>query len=87
MVLENDPDESLVEEKHGEREKRKIGIIKLGVTNGIINFVFGVSRWWMNRYLINIIHESLIIICIIFTETWCIFRCKNQSNWCIGSIE
>lgn len=41
LVLENDPDESLVEEKHGEREKRKIGIIKLGVTNGIINFVFG----------------------------------------------
>lgn len=26
-----------------DRDKRKIGIVKLGVTNGILGFVFGVS--------------------------------------------
>ena len=25
-----------------DRDKRKIGVLKLGVSNGIINFVFGV---------------------------------------------
>ncbi|KAK0096829.1 hypothetical protein PV326_004229 [Microctonus aethiopoides] len=38
---ENDDDSSLIEEEHGDREKRKIGAVKLGISNGIINFVFG----------------------------------------------
>ncbi|XP_057326904.1 uncharacterized protein LOC130668573 [Microplitis mediator] len=40
-VFQNENDQSLDEEPHGDREKRKIGVIKLGVSNGIINFVFG----------------------------------------------
>ena len=36
-VLQNED-----EEDRGDRDKRKIGIVKLGVSNGIINFVFGV---------------------------------------------
>lgn len=32
------------DDEHGDREKRKIGAIKLGVGNGIIGFVFGVSK-------------------------------------------
>ncbi|XP_043286722.1 peroxidase-like protein 2 [Venturia canescens] len=41
-VFANEEEPSVeVEGEHGEREKRKIGIVKLGVTNGIINFVFG----------------------------------------------
>lgn len=35
-VFQNDDDE------RSDRDKRKIGIVKLGVSNGIINFVFGV---------------------------------------------
>lgn len=34
--------EDAADGERGDRDKRKIGI-KLGVTNGIINFVFGVS--------------------------------------------
>jgi len=40
-VLELDDGEATDGER-GDREKRKIGI-KLGITNGIINLVFGVS--------------------------------------------
>lgn len=43
-MFQNENDQSLDEEPHGDREKRKIGVIKLGVSNGIINFVFGVSK-------------------------------------------
>uniref|UniRef100_A0A0C9R9M7 Uncharacterized protein n=1 Tax=Fopius arisanus TaxID=64838 RepID=A0A0C9R9M7_9HYME len=39
FVLEEQGDTA--NEEHGDREKRKIGIVKLGVTNGIIGFVFG----------------------------------------------
>ncbi|XP_012287952.1 glycine, alanine and asparagine-rich protein [Orussus abietinus] len=34
-------DEEPADEERTDRDKRKIGIVKLGVTNGIINFVFG----------------------------------------------
>ncbi|XP_074100306.1 uncharacterized protein LOC141528251 [Cotesia typhae] len=40
-VFQNENEQALDEEPHGDREKRKIGVIKLGVSNGIINFVFG----------------------------------------------
>ncbi|KAI4501380.1 hypothetical protein M0802_003753 [Mischocyttarus mexicanus] len=39
-VFEADDDQG-VEDERADRDKRKIGVIKLGVTNGIINFVFG----------------------------------------------
>ncbi|XP_015125219.1 predicted GPI-anchored protein 23 [Diachasma alloeum] len=39
LVLEEQGDAA--DDEHGDREKRKIGIVKLGVTNGIIGFVFG----------------------------------------------
>lgn len=42
-MFQNENEQALDEEPHGDREKRKIGVIKLGVSNGIINFVFGVS--------------------------------------------
>ncbi|KAJ8679330.1 hypothetical protein QAD02_015117 [Eretmocerus hayati] len=35
-VFQNDDDD-----ERGDRDKRKIGVIKLGITNGILNFVFG----------------------------------------------
>ncbi|CAG5097199.1 Protein of unknown function [Cotesia congregata] len=43
-VFQNENEQTLDEEPHGDREKRKIGVIKLGVSNGIINFVFGVRN-------------------------------------------
>ncbi|XP_063987305.1 uncharacterized protein LOC135167732 [Diachasmimorpha longicaudata] len=39
LVLEEQGDAA--DDEHGDREKRKIGAVKLGVTNGIIGFVFG----------------------------------------------
>ncbi|XP_020710395.2 glycine, alanine and asparagine-rich protein isoform X2 [Athalia rosae] len=33
--------DTVADEERGDRDKRKIGIVKLGVSNGIINFVFG----------------------------------------------
>ncbi|KAK2584617.1 hypothetical protein KPH14_006967 [Odynerus spinipes] len=39
-VIEADDNQS-VEDGRSDRDKRKIGIVKLGVSNGIINFVFG----------------------------------------------
>ncbi|XP_033210980.1 uncharacterized transmembrane protein DDB_G0289901-like isoform X2 [Belonocnema kinseyi] len=39
-VMENE-DEAGLDDDRGDRDKRKIGIVKLGVTNGLINFVFG----------------------------------------------
>ncbi|XP_046423983.1 keratin, type II cytoskeletal 2 epidermal-like [Neodiprion fabricii] len=39
-VVEADGD-AATDNERGDRDKRKIGIIKLGATNGIINFVFG----------------------------------------------
>ncbi|XP_046742840.1 keratin, type I cytoskeletal 10 [Diprion similis] len=39
-VVEADGD-AATDTERGDRDKRKIGIIKLGATNGIINFVFG----------------------------------------------
>lgn len=42
-MLQDEAD-SLADGERGDRDKRKIGIVKLGVTNGIINFVFGVKK-------------------------------------------
>ncbi|XP_047351058.1 uncharacterized protein LOC124949643 [Vespa velutina] len=39
-VFEADEDQS-VDDERADRDKRKIGVVKLGVSNGIINFVFG----------------------------------------------
>ncbi|XP_066592126.1 keratin, type II cytoskeletal 1 [Prorops nasuta] len=40
-MFEVDDDDQSIDEDRGDREKRKIGVVKLGVTNGILNFVFG----------------------------------------------
>ncbi|XP_043500789.1 putative lysozyme-like protein [Polistes fuscatus] len=39
-VFEADDDQG-VDDERADRDKRKIGVVKLGVTNGVINFVFG----------------------------------------------
>ncbi|XP_014601540.1 PREDICTED: P17/29C-like protein DDB_G0287399 [Polistes canadensis] len=39
-VFEADEDQG-VDDERADRDKRKIGVVKLGVTNGVINFVFG----------------------------------------------
>lgn len=44
-VFEADEDQR-VDDERTDRDKRKIGIVKLGVSNGVINFVFGVSNIW-----------------------------------------
>lgn len=36
-------EDAAADDDRSERDKRKIGVVKLGVTNGILNFVFGVS--------------------------------------------
>lgn len=43
LVFQTEGDPAIEDEEHGDRDKRKIGVVKLGVTNGIIGFVFGVS--------------------------------------------
>ena len=40
-VVEADDDQA-ADGDRADRDKRKIGVLKLGLTNGIINFVFGV---------------------------------------------
>lgn len=47
-MVEAEDDQAGDEDDRTGRDKRKIGIVKLGVSNGIINFVFGVrSRSYM----------------------------------------
>lgn len=41
-IVEADDDQA-ADGDRTDRDKRKVGVIKLGVSNGIINFVFGVS--------------------------------------------
>lgn len=47
-VFEADDDQRIDDER-ADRDKRKIGIVKLGVSNGVINFVFGVSNVTFSR--------------------------------------
>lgn len=41
------------EDERADRDKRKIGVIKLGVSNGILNFVFGVIMTYLNYTLLH----------------------------------
>lgn len=54
-------DDGVTDDERGDRDKRKIGAIKLGVTNGILNFVFGVSSIFtsFSNFLIHSLRHSL----------------------------
>jgi len=43
VYVVSEADDAAADDERGDRDKRKIGV-KLGVTNGVINFVFDVRR-------------------------------------------
>ncbi|KAG7198389.1 hypothetical protein KM043_005780 [Ampulex compressa] len=58
-VFEMDKDQA-AEDGRTDRDKRKIGVVKLGVTNGIINFVFGKLDSFLDSKTraLNVLDES-----------------------------
>lgn len=92
-VVEADDDQA-ADGDRGDRDKRKVGVVKLGISNGIINFVFGVRDTLANEFSFYIIfvhnshhHQRYFSHRGPVSEAGFLPRLENQSLVSTGPIE